>query len=119
MIAILAIPNRSGDSSIKTQALKNIVMLTTRYPFIRRLFLECEGIKDVADSPEGIESLWKGDIFDDDLNEEFLFLCRLTTQCIVDNDITSIGSYSGHSRYNNDKAELLSDAYETLLERAS
>lgn len=94
-------------------------MLTTRYPFLRRLFLNCEDIKDIVDSPEEIECLWKGDLFDEDLDDQVLFLCRLATQCIVDNDVTSLGTYSGRSRYCNDKAELLSDVFETLLERAS
>ncbi|KLO12649.1 hypothetical protein SCHPADRAFT_405204 [Schizopora paradoxa] len=110
---------QSDDSSIKTQALKNIVMLSTRYPFLRRLFLDCEDIRFIADSADDIECLWKGNNFDDELDDAFLFLCRLTTRCLVENDITSLLTYSGPSKYNNEKAEILSDVFETLLVRAS
>ena len=113
------VSQRSDDSSIKTQALKNIIMLSTRYPFLRRLFLDCEDLRYIADSPEEIACLWKGNYFDDDLKDEFLFLCRLASQCLAENEITSLGAYSGRSKYNNERAEMFSDVFGTLLERAS
>ena len=63
-------------------AFKNIIMLMTRYPGLRRLFLRCKHVRQAA------PDVWIriGETYD----PKWLFFWRLAARCVWDHDIAPV-----------------------------
>ncbi|KAJ6620205.1 hypothetical protein B0H10DRAFT_1102973 [Mycena sp. CBHHK59/15] len=75
-----ALPSESSQTQLHT--FKSIVMFTTRYPGIRRLFLRCEHVQRVGPSLDAISTLW--DRSDASCGQEWDFLLHFAAACVAD-----------------------------------
>jgi hypothetical protein len=64
-------------------AFKGIINLTTVYPGLRRMFLNCRYVQGITLSEDALSSLW----FRDLCGPEWHFSRNFAAACIVDNDI--------------------------------
>ena len=62
-------------------------MLTTRYPGLRRVFLQCPHINRVANSPDTICELWR--CTDYDYDKESSFTLEFAAHCLARSDPSS------------------------------
>jgi len=60
-------------------------MLTTRYPGLRRIFLQSPGINKVADSPDAICDLWRSTKYNYDTVSRFTL--EFAAHCLARSDI--------------------------------
>jgi hypothetical protein len=74
------------EESLSTQldAFKSIVMLTTRYPYLRHFFITCKHINRVGNSHNAISSLWMRAEGND---EDSVFMLKYAAFCVSDNAI--------------------------------
>ncbi|KAJ7284461.1 hypothetical protein C8J57DRAFT_1669536 [Mycena rebaudengoi] len=81
-----ALPSESSQTQL--QAFKSIIMLTTRYPGIRRLFLGSKHIQRVGASEETILKLWNraGEY----CGQGWYFMLQLAAACLADQDISAM-----------------------------
>ncbi|SRR5258707_5931157 len=77
--------HRSESPTTRIQAFRNIIVLTTRYPGLRRIFLESLAIKKLADSPNEICRLWKSAEYKPET--EVRFTLEFAAHCLAKCDI--------------------------------
>jgi hypothetical protein len=80
--------NRSESPLTQAQAFKSIMMLTTRYPGLRRLFNRHLLERGVEDSPMAIASLWMRP--GDEVSLEWQFLLKFTAFCISKSEVSDL-----------------------------
>ncbi|KAJ7104865.1 hypothetical protein C8R44DRAFT_886895 [Mycena epipterygia] len=78
-----ALPSES--SAMQLEAFKSLVALTTRYPGSRRVFLDCECLKDVGTQENDIALLWDRPV--DLCEEQWHFHRNFSAACVADLDI--------------------------------
>ncbi|KAJ7135684.1 caspase domain-containing protein [Mycena epipterygia] len=83
-----ALPSESFSTQL--QAWKGIVMLTTRYPGLRRIFLNCKHIRRVGPLRDSIIALWNRSGDRPDRNPHDLDFQSFAAACIADEDIARI-----------------------------
>jgi hypothetical protein len=76
----------SESLSTQLQAFKSIIMLTTRFPCLRRLFLTYKHTKSVGDSPDAISRIW---MRVDDCDRESVFLLKYAAFSVSNNPIAA------------------------------
>ncbi|KAJ7135692.1 hypothetical protein C8R44DRAFT_952180 [Mycena epipterygia] len=83
-----ALPSESFSTQL--HAWKGIVMLTTRYPGLRRIFLNCKHIRGVGTSRDSIFSLWDRSRDRPDRDPHDLDFQSFAAACVADEDISGI-----------------------------
>ncbi len=62
-------------------------MLTTRYPGLRRIFVQSPNINEVAGSPDAICELWRSTEYDYDKTSRFIL--EFAAHCLATSDINT------------------------------
>ncbi|KAJ7268579.1 hypothetical protein C8J57DRAFT_346729 [Mycena rebaudengoi] len=84
-----ALPCESSRTQL--QAFKSLVMLTTRYPGLRPIFLQCKHIQHSIPSEDVISALWdRREDPDGTCSEEWNFYRHFAAACIADGDIWAV-----------------------------
>ncbi|KAJ7135699.1 hypothetical protein C8R44DRAFT_388115 [Mycena epipterygia] len=83
-----ALPSESFSTQL--QAWKGIVMLTTRYPGLRHIFLKCKHVRMVGPSRDSIIALWNHSGDRPDRNAHELDFQSSAATCVADEDIAGI-----------------------------